>query len=270
MITDPNQTLVEEGEHFVSIPEWILLHPQLPAPAVRLYGVLKMYARKTERAWPGRATLAGHLGCSEDSVDRYVKALRDVGAVRTIARWQAADRPAYGAAPVFLEPGPGRIQTSSIYHLTWSEPGLPAQVQGGGRKDAGTGGRKDAGTVAAPVRPEAHAPKAHPGGSNERHARATPQGTGATTTKSAPTTDQARILALSVAEQLISEHGDKITLGSGGLAQLLLAAAQNGVPRRRLERAVKMALHDGKQLAPWILQEYVAKAAAAGSKVAGW
>lgn len=167
-LTDPSLTLVEEAETFVSIPDWVLLHPQLSAPAVRLYGVLKKYARKSERAWPGRKTLAGHLGCSEDSIDRYVKQLRDVGAVRTTSRWTSTERPATGPMPIFLEPGPGRMQTSSVYQLAWHEPkvvngsGLAAaQVQGGGRTDAGTGGRTSAGTVAAPVRPEVHAGEAH-------------------------------------------------------------------------------------------------------------
>jgi hypothetical protein len=264
-VTDPAQTLVEEGERYVSIPEWILLHPQLPAPAVRLYGVLKMYARKTERAWPGRATLGGHLGCSEDSIDRYLKALRDVGAVQAIARWVDTDGHT-GDRRVYLEWAEGRSQTSNIYRLMWNEPkvangsGLaaatPQESREGGRKDAAPPSRSRAAGTAAAVRPKAHAVEAHAVGSTtEKLARTIPPA------ETAPTEDEPTT-PFALADRLLVRLGGSISVGRPALVSLLVPAMQNGVPVRRLERAINRLLQDGKQLAPWTLQEYVSKAAA--------
>lgn len=284
-MTDPSQTLVEERETFVQIPDWVLLHPQLSAPAVRLYGVLKRYARMSERAWPGRKALAGHLGCSEDSVDRYVKQLRDVGAVDVTHRWITA--PGYGeTGQIVLEPGPGRIHTSSIYRLRWHEPAVAngsglaaARVQGGGRKDAGTGGRKDAGTVAAPVRHEVHAPEAHPEGSTSSRAgaespdlpRADEKLNDDGTSYAAGTSPSARVSLAHLASKIHAENADRLAVDSRGVEQVIRQAWTNGVPGQRIKSAVRMLLRDGQKLAPWTLQEYVGKAAAASSTgVAGW
>jgi hypothetical protein len=232
-VTDPSQTLVEETEKYVSIPEWVLLHPELSAPAVRLYGVLKMYARRTERAWPGRKTLAAHLGCSEDTIDRHVKQLQAVGAVDVIPRWMGP------SGQVLLGPIRGAVQTSSIYRLRWTAP-----VQGGGRTDAGTPRRTDAGTVAAQMRPEAHAVETH---APEAQLRARANAIGP------------RHQALALADEMISEGKGAIVVPRGSLAELLLPALAAGTDPDALHQAVRDIVHDGKKLAPWTLQEYVAK-----------
>ena len=118
-------TLTAAPEPFVSIPEWVLMHPALSGNAVRLYGVLKRYARMSEQAWPGRDRLAGHLRCSVDTIDRLMRELRDAGAVDVIPRWlapvedHAPDKP----VPTTTEPGPGRARTSNLYRLRWDPPG---------------------------------------------------------------------------------------------------------------------------------------------------
>ena len=257
MITDPNQTLLEEGEKFVSIPEWILLHQQLSPQAVRLYGVLKMYARKTERAWPGRATLGEHLGCSEDSIDRHVKQLKDAGAIDVIPRWREVD-PHTGEDVIYLDNAPGRSRTSNIYRLRWTEP-KPQETTSPSRAVAARGSRGSAATVAAPMRQEAHAVEAHPERSTkEELARTIPPA------KTAPKEDEPTT-PYALADRLLVRLGGNISVTRSALVSLLEPAMKNGVPVKRLERAIHMLLREGKALAPWTLQEYVAKAAASSS-----
>jgi hypothetical protein len=231
-VTDPSQTLVEESEKYVSIPEWVLLHPQLSAPAVRLYGVLKMYARRSERAWPGRATLAEHLGCSEDSIDRHMKQLKDAGAVDVIPRWWDTD-PSTGERRVHLEPGHLRAQTSNIYRLRWTPPGRTA---------AAPPSRKDAALPAAELRPKAHALETHTDEAQEKLARAR-------------TEDP----ALTLADELLTAQRGKIAVTRVALAGLLAPPLANGVTPETLRRAVARMVREGERLAPWTLQEYVAK-----------
>ena len=71
-----------------SIPLWLLMHPKIPASAIRLWGVL--HAKYTIRtpdepvADPTRGELARDLRCSVDSIDRRLKALVTEGALVVI------------------------------------------------------------------------------------------------------------------------------------------------------------------------------------------
>jgi len=65
---------------FAQVPEW-LLDADISDRAVRLYARLVRYAGSNGKAWPGRDTLARRLRCSEASVDRALKELREVGAL---------------------------------------------------------------------------------------------------------------------------------------------------------------------------------------------
>lgn len=47
--------------------------------AFRLIGVLALYLRSSDVAWPSRRTLAEHLGCREDSIKAAVREGRDAG-----------------------------------------------------------------------------------------------------------------------------------------------------------------------------------------------
>lgn len=276
-ITDPTQTLVEESVTFVQIPDWVLLHPQLAGQEVRLYGVLKRYARRSEKAWPGRSTLARHLGCSEDSVDRYIKKLRDVGAVDVIPRWLEPIEGPHGPVGerVVLEPGPGRPQTSNIYRLRWLEPkvatgaGLVAATPRG-RTDAATPSRTHAAPRAALARPEVHAPEAHPGGSTSSRAAVEPPDLPRASEKLNDGGDREQRLA-QLAEEIHAENADRLAVDAKGVAQVIRQALINGVEPLILRRAVKRLLAEGGKLAPWSLQEYVAKVRAGSSGLpAGW
>lgn len=66
-------------------------------------------------------------------------------------------------------------------------------------------------------------------------------------------------------------HGSSgmITVPLPLLSSLLAPALANGVPPDRLKTAVTRLLHDGQKLAPWTLQEYVAKTGNS-AKSAAW
>lgn len=91
---------------FVIVPEW-LLDSGVPQGAVVLYALLGTYAdRKDHKCWPSRATLTRRLGASRNSVDRWLRDLRGVGAVS----WE--QRPG----------GEGAAGQTNIYTLRISDP----------------------------------------------------------------------------------------------------------------------------------------------------
>ena len=127
-------------DRFAIVPEW-LLDADIGDAAVRLYAVLLRYGQSSGSRMPSRATLARRLRKkSTDSVDRAMKELVGIGAVRIEHRYDGAQR------------------LTNAYHLRTSRPGRsepPSPTDTGSRKSAATpaspprGGRKDAGRVAA-------------------------------------------------------------------------------------------------------------------------
>lgn len=61
--------------YYVTIPEWILLHPTLSPSAVILWGLLARFRGGNENAWPTKATLATQLSCSVRTVERLISQL---------------------------------------------------------------------------------------------------------------------------------------------------------------------------------------------------
>ena len=127
-------------ERFAIVPEW-LLDAEIGDAAVRLYAVLLRYGQSSGARMPSRATLARRLRKrSTDSVDRAMKELVGIGAVRVEHRYDGAQR------------------LTNAYHVRTSRPGRnepPTPDEAGSRKSAATpaksarGGRTDAGRVAA-------------------------------------------------------------------------------------------------------------------------
>ncbi len=88
--TDPAPELVIE-DRFAIVPEW-LLDAEIRDVAVRLYAVLR-YGNSTGARMPSRSTLARRLRKrSTDSVDRAMKELVAIGAVRVEHRYDGAQR----------------------------------------------------------------------------------------------------------------------------------------------------------------------------------
>ena len=136
---DSTADLVVE-ERFAIVPEW-LLDAEIGDAAVRLYAVLLRYGQSSGARMPSRATLARRLRKrSTDSVDRAMKELTGIGAVRVEHRYDGAQR------------------LTNAYHVRTSRPGRnepPTPDEAGSRKSAATpaesarDGRTDAGRVAA-------------------------------------------------------------------------------------------------------------------------
>jgi hypothetical protein len=79
--TDEILSEVTADEYYAIVPEWILCHPEICGNAVRLYGVLRLFADKRGVAFPGLSTIGDKYGVSHDSVTRHMNKLIKVGAV---------------------------------------------------------------------------------------------------------------------------------------------------------------------------------------------
>lgn len=71
---------------FSIVPHWVT-DSEISDRALRLYSVLAKFAdSKTGQAFPGRTRLSRELNCSPKSVDRAVKELQKIGAIRKVQR----------------------------------------------------------------------------------------------------------------------------------------------------------------------------------------
>jgi hypothetical protein len=70
---------------FATVPEWLLRAP-VSDRAVRLYGILIRYADREGHAFPSRRRLAEDIHCSESSLDRAVKELVHIHALKVHKR----------------------------------------------------------------------------------------------------------------------------------------------------------------------------------------
>ena len=136
---DSDSDLLVE-DRFAIVPEW-LLDADIGDAAVRLYAVLLRYGNSSGARMPSRSTLARRLRKrSTDSVDRAMKDLVAIGAVRIEHRYDGAQR------------------LTNAYHVRTSRPApsnSPTPPDTGSRKSAATrnqqprGGLKGAARVAA-------------------------------------------------------------------------------------------------------------------------
>ena len=188
-------------DRFAIVPEW-LLDADIGDAAVRLYAVLLRYGQSSGSRMPSRATLARRLRKkSTDSVDRAMKELVGIGAVRIEHRYDGAQR------------------LTNAYHLRTSRPGRsepPSPTDTGSRKSAATpasaprGGRKDAGRVAADS------------GHDPEHLTQT-----TSSTKAQPTADRAP----AIEEEVATECG--IEDWPGFVAEVQQVRRQLGAPTTR-------------------------------------
>ena len=137
---DPAADLVVE-DRFAIVPEW-LLDADIGDAAVRLYAVLLRYGNSSGTRMPSRSTLARRLRKrSSDSVDRAMKELVTIGAVRVEHRYDGAQR------------------LTNAYHVRTSRPtarNSPAppnagvsRISAATRSQQAGGGRRGAARVAA-------------------------------------------------------------------------------------------------------------------------
>jgi hypothetical protein len=112
---------------FAIVPEW-LLDSEISHGAVRLYALLARYTNNDQQSWPSRATLAGRLRTSKDTVDRLIKELVCVEALIVEHR---RDKTKDG----------NLINRSNLYTLQLAPPGVAAQTRPPSRTVAATGSR---------------------------------------------------------------------------------------------------------------------------------
>ena len=68
------------------LPHWVIFSGA-SSGAIHLYAILMKYAdNHTGQAFPARSRLASDLGKSVDTVDRHVKELKDIGALKVMQR----------------------------------------------------------------------------------------------------------------------------------------------------------------------------------------
>lgn len=105
---------------FAIVPEWVIDAP-ISDTAFRLYSVLLRYGQTSGQRMPGRATLARRLHKkSTDTVDRALRELVDIGAVRVEHRHS------------------GKQRLSNRYHLITDTPVDAAKAEPGSRTNATT------------------------------------------------------------------------------------------------------------------------------------
>lgn len=134
-MTDNDDTLRIDSDTgpFVIVPEWVLLS-RVSHGAVRLYASLARYADSvTGTAWPSRRTLATRLRVSDDTIDRWVKELVDVGAVLVERRTETQDD------------GSTKNLTNLYTVIRCKGSTTRTDAGKGGRMRAGRGTRTDAG-----------------------------------------------------------------------------------------------------------------------------
>ena len=130
---------IDADEYFAMIPEWVL-YGDISAYAVRLYGTLRRHADQRGECFPSRRRLAGFCKMSESTLDRSMKELIAIGAVRVQHR-QTED---------------GEF-TSNRYTVVSQRGGGVSQTPGGVISDARGGLKSEALTIA--IVNESHEPE---------------------------------------------------------------------------------------------------------------
>lgn len=108
---------VRSTYRFARTPEWVLFHPDLNGTDVRVFGALDRFDGRD--CIPAVPTVAERLGVSRDTVERAIRSLEAVGAVRREQRFTDEGR-----------------QTSNRYILAGDEPLPPASADSRGSSPA--------------------------------------------------------------------------------------------------------------------------------------
>ncbi len=71
------------GSHFAIVPEWLLAES---SDVVKLAAILDRYAGKDGQLWPGQATLAERMECSDRHVRKLLARMKEIGALEVVRR----------------------------------------------------------------------------------------------------------------------------------------------------------------------------------------
>lgn len=101
------------GNKFSQIPEWVI-DADISDTAFRLYAVLLRYAdTKTGKAYPGRAKLAERIRKGTSAVDRALKDLTRIGAVKIIPRYQEGSSERRSNEYIVNKKQPGKVASKT-------------------------------------------------------------------------------------------------------------------------------------------------------------
>lgn len=81
-----SEARVDRSRRFAMIPEELLCDPDIPAGAVRVFGVLHRFGKTPDRCFPSMRAVAEMAGCSIATVVRHIDILEAAGWVRRLAR----------------------------------------------------------------------------------------------------------------------------------------------------------------------------------------
>ncbi|MFD4933440.1 hypothetical protein [Streptomyces virginiae] len=141
---------------YTTVPDWVILHPDLDPQALAVYCVLAMHVnveKKDGIAWPSRLSIAQMLGWSrEQSPDKYIQQLEAAGAIDT----EPCTRPngALGKRYIVHEtppPGFDGVTTNAEWYDRKRAAAIPAPRAATPRKAvaAASGAKKSAAKKAA-------------------------------------------------------------------------------------------------------------------------
>jgi hypothetical protein len=137
---DAGRATAKSVYRFARIPEWILLHPDLDAVDVRVFGVLDRFDGRD--CIPSLKRIGERIGKSSDSVRRSLKRLEAIHAIVVEARFtegrQTSNR-YYLAGDAPLPPHPGTAATPAPGSDATPAPGTDAtQSRATGTRATGT------------------------------------------------------------------------------------------------------------------------------------
>lgn len=116
---------VRVDERFAIIPEALLYDADVPAEAVRVYGVLVRHGSDPSNCYPSHARIAERIGKSARSVPAWIRALEDAGWVDRVPRWRRGDEVATSRPD-----GDGWEPTSNGYVVRAVQRGVRAEERG--------------------------------------------------------------------------------------------------------------------------------------------
>jgi biotin operon repressor len=73
---------------WTGVPNFILESKELSVGAKLTYAMLLKYARELEQCFPGQARLAADIGSTRQSVNTYIRELRQAGFIAVVRRGQ--------------------------------------------------------------------------------------------------------------------------------------------------------------------------------------
>lgn len=81
-VTPEPSTVVRHSYRFAVVPEWIVFHPTLGPPEIRVYAALARFTDHSHTCYPSAETIGQCIGRSERAVRESLKALEAAGAIQ--------------------------------------------------------------------------------------------------------------------------------------------------------------------------------------------